>query len=188
MARKLDQLLVIDLEATCWEGSTPPDQVHEIIEIGICPLDTRTGEVGPRRSVLVRPELSAISPFCTALTSITPAMVEAEGVTLQQALTILKKEYEAPRRLWASWGDYDRRQLDRECREKGLGYPMGPTHLNVKPLFSLAHGLEREVGMAAALEVAGLALDGTHHRGADDAYNIACLLRHLLTRLRQPLT
>lgn len=29
MARKLDQILVIDVEATCWEGNPPPGQTSE---------------------------------------------------------------------------------------------------------------------------------------------------------------
>ena len=42
MARKLDQILVIDVEATCWEGNPPPGQTSEIIEIGLCVLDVPT--------------------------------------------------------------------------------------------------------------------------------------------------
>jgi len=34
----LDQVLVIDIEATCWEGPPPEGLESEIIEIGICPL------------------------------------------------------------------------------------------------------------------------------------------------------
>ena len=35
MARKLDRILVVDVEATCWEGDPPPGQISEIIEIGL---------------------------------------------------------------------------------------------------------------------------------------------------------
>ena len=42
MARKLDQILVVDVEATCWEGDPPPGQISEIIEIGLCVLDVAT--------------------------------------------------------------------------------------------------------------------------------------------------
>jgi inhibitor of KinA sporulation pathway (predicted exonuclease) len=33
--------------------------------------------------------------------------------------------------------------------------------------------------MAQALDLAGLPLDGRHHRGVDDAWNIAALILHL---------
>jgi len=36
--------------------------------------------------------------------------------------------------------------------------------------------------MAQALEMLGLPLEGTHHRGGDDAWNIARLLAELLRR------
>ena len=35
MVDKLDKILVIDLEATCWAGDPPPGQDREIIEIRI---------------------------------------------------------------------------------------------------------------------------------------------------------
>jgi hypothetical protein len=41
--------------------------------------------------------------------------------------------------------------------------------LNVKTLFALAWGLRRELGMRRALERLELPLEGTHHRGVDDA-------------------
>lgn len=41
----------------------------------------------------------------------------------------------------------------------------------------------KSCGMARALEIAGLPLEGTHHRGADDARNIARLAALVLPRL-----
>jgi inhibitor of KinA sporulation pathway (predicted exonuclease) len=38
--------------------------------------------------------------------------------------------------------------------------------------------------MDQALAVLGLPLEGTHHRGGDDAWNIAAILGHLLARAR----
>ncbi len=61
-----------------------------------------------------------------------------------------------------------------------MAYPFGPTHLNVKNLFALRRRLDHEVGMDAALRTLGLPLEGTHHRGGDDAWNIAAILTHLL--------
>lgn len=63
-----DRILVIDLEATCWEGRQPKDQVSEIIEIGICVLDTQDGSISKNKGILIKPEKSSVSPFCTQLT------------------------------------------------------------------------------------------------------------------------
>lgn len=42
--------------------------------------------------------------------------------------------------------------------------------------------LDREVGMPEALDLLGLKLEGTHHRGIDDASNIAKILEILLEK------
>jgi len=63
MAKKLDQILVIDVEATCWETEPPEDQESEIIEIGICPLDVAAGDRLEKQSILVKPEKSTVSAF-----------------------------------------------------------------------------------------------------------------------------
>ena len=66
------------------------------------------------------------------------------------------------------------------CGEFGIPYPFGPTHLNVKTLAAVAYGWSREVGMGEALKRMGLPLEGTHHRGGDDAWNIAAILSRVL--------
>ena len=40
-------------------------------------------------------------------------------------------------------------------------------------------------GMAGALDLIGFDLQGRHHRGKDDAVNIARILAHLLQKLRE---
>ncbi|USX56498.1 3'-5' exonuclease [Lentzea sp. HUAS12] len=177
----LDEVLVIDVESTCWEGSPPPGEVSEIIEIGICPLEVASGKRGERRSVLVRPSRSSVSPFCTSLTTLTAEQVSS-GVSFAEACSLLRKEFRSDRRVWASYGDYDRKMFERQCADFGVRYPFGPRHVNVKTLFALAHALPREVGMAEAVRLTGRRIDGTHHRGHDDAFNIAGLLAGLIRR------
>ncbi|WP_437961435.1 3'-5' exonuclease [Sorangium sp. So ce119] len=184
MAKRLDLILVIDVESTCWDGDPPRGEENEIIEIGVCTLEVGSGRRRDRRSILVRPERSRVSPFCTSLTTLTQADVDA-GVSFKEACAILRGELKAQDRLWASYGDYDRCMFERQCQARGVPFPFGPSHLNVKTLFAVARALPREVGMAEALERVGLPLAGTHHRGGDDAYNIAGLLAHLLLAARR---
>lgn len=180
MAKKLDKIVIVDLEATCWEGATPNGMESDIIEIGVCLLDISSGEITDNRGILVKPERSEISPFCTTLTTITPEMIELEGISFKQACTILKKEYLSQERSWASFGAYDFKQFQRQCSAFGVGYPFSPSHINVKTLFALKRGLDREEGMAGALDILSLPLKGTHHRGIDDAHNIAKILKWIL--------
>lgn len=184
MAGKLDRLIVIDVEATCWEGEPPAGQSAEIIEIGVCVLDIQSGQRVARQSLLVKPEHSEVSPFCTELTTLTQAQVEREGIPFEHACKVLRRKFRAGDRTWASYGDYDRRQFERQCQARGIMYPFGPTHINVKNLVGLFYGLPGEVGMIQALALMDLPLEGTHHRGVDDAWNTALILSKLLMQHR----
>lgn len=184
MAGKLDQLLVIDVEATCWqEGKPPPGQEPEIIEIGVCVLDVQTGDPLHAASILVKPERSEVSPFCTGLTSLTSAQL-AHAVTFGHACKILQRRYQSRARVWASYGDFDRRQIEKQCQARGIPFPLGPTHINVKSLFAVMHGLPEEVSMLRALDMLHVVPQGQPHRGVDDAHNTAVLLSRLLMQRR----
>ncbi|WP_018348383.1 3'-5' exonuclease [Longispora albida] len=170
---------VIDVEATCWTGDPPPGQVSEIIEIGLCVVDLAAGERVSKRGIYVRPARSEVSAFCTELTGITPAQA-ASGVSFDEACALLRTEADSLTRRWVSWGEYDRLQFERQCRGRGT-YPFGQRHINLKKLFTEAHGLKKRPGMSRALGIAGLPLEGRHHSGADDAWNIGALLLQLHT-------
>ncbi len=179
MARDLKFINVVDVESTCWEGDTPAGENSEIIEIGITQLSVAALEVHDKKSILCLPVSSRVSKFCTELTTITQQMLDENGIRHYEAFQILKKEYRSKDRVWASYGDYDRRMF-----EKHRDYPFGTTHLNVKNLFALTFNCKREVGMFQALEKLGLPLLGTHHRADDDSWNIAHILAALFKRLR----
>lgn len=184
MAKRLDHVLVIDIESTCWDGGFPPKgETNDIIEIGLTPLELSTGRRLEKRSILVRPERSKVSPFCTQLTTLTQEQVNT-GIRFKDACKILEDEYLSQERLWASYGDYDRRQFDKQCRDEGVRYPFGPSHLNAKTLCAISLKQPNEVGLPQAMAMLGLKLEGTHHRGHDDAWNIAAVLAELLKRFR----
>lgn len=186
MAKKLDQILVIDLESTCWEGEPPAGQESDIIEIGLCMLDVATGQRQDRVSILVRPERSTVSQHCTDLTTLTQEEVEG-GLLLREACRLLQEEYGSKHRLWASYGDYDRKQFVRNCQALGVEYPFGDGHLNVKTLYALVYNLPKELPLDRAMGRLGFPLEGIHHRGEDDAWNIARILGHLLLNARKNL-
>jgi inhibitor of KinA sporulation pathway (predicted exonuclease) len=63
---------------------------------------------------------------------------------------------------------------------KNVPYPFGSRHINVKTLFAITHRLAEEAEIDKALALLGLELIGTHHRGVDDAYNVARILNTLI--------
>jgi inhibitor of KinA sporulation pathway (predicted exonuclease) len=166
---------VVDVEATCWEGTPPPGQVSEIIEIGLTVVDLDQQVRLAKHRILVRPHRSRVSAFCTELTSLTQDEVD-QGVTFAEACKVLARDHHTKTVPWASWGDYDRNQFNRQCKHTGTEYPFSGNHTNAKLRFTEAHNLRKRPGMAQALELAGLKLEGRHHRGDDDSWNIAALV------------
>jgi len=183
---KLDKIVVVDLEATCWmPREAQGEQRSDIIEIGACFLDAQTGKVSQKTSYIVKPACSTISEFCTELTTLTQEDVN-RGIPFVDACNKFAKEFGTKNRVWASWGDYDRNHFQRDCDFYKANYPFGPRHINAKTLFSLVHGLPKELGLAKALEYCGFEFKGTQHRGHDDAFNIAKVLWKTLRKNYTP--
>lgn len=206
MPRKLDHIIVIDLEATCWRTEEEQgDQPSEIIEIGIACLDTATLKpfrkhclacstpVGKdpldckvchnRRelaTIYIRPTKSEVSNFCTELTGLTADFLRRNGLEFEPAINRLRKWYGPKNRVFASWGNYDRWMVEKWCKELNVQYPLGSTHINVKDLFGLKHKMNKAPGVEAALRKLNLPFIGRPHSGADDAWNIAVLLGEIL--------
>lgn len=185
MAKLDPNVLVVDVESTCWEPPEvqPKNEISEVIEIGIAVVNTKELKIVENDSIIIRPQRSKVSKFCTKLTTLTQEYVD-QGTTFQAAMEILRKNYKANDRVFMSWGDYDRKMFERNCRDYDIKYPFGPRHTNLRNTFALLHGLPRELGMDDALQHLGMKLDGTHHRGIDDARNIGNILIHTLKKFR----
>jgi inhibitor of KinA sporulation pathway (predicted exonuclease) len=182
----MDIINVIDLEATCWEGEPPEGQHKEIIEIGICPVDTKTGSLLTPGSYPVIPQMSKISPFCTKLTGWTEEELNHKGDYFRNTLPTLATAYGIRKCGWASWGEYDRIQFEKNCELYQIHYPFKPSgHINVKFLFAMLMGEDRVCGVSEALYTLGMTFEGIPHTGKDDAYNIARILSFLLTTFRK---
>ncbi len=73
-------------------------------------------------------------------------------------------------------------RFKQDSKLYSVPFPIAYPHVNLKQLFTDTQGLPKRYGMAQALELAGIELEGTHHRGIDDARNIAKLLPLILGR------
>ncbi len=175
---RYDKIIVIDIESTCWKENTSKE-VNEIIEIGICHIETKSGKVFEPKSIIVKPTYSTVSEFCTNLTTLTQEDVD-DGISFNDACSILVNEYETKKYVWASYGFFDRNQFEIQCERENVQYPFSYSHINVKILFALVNSLRRQVGMADALKILKIPLKGIHHRGGDDAQNIAQILSRIL--------
>ncbi|WP_338924146.1 3'-5' exonuclease (plasmid) [Pseudomonas silesiensis] len=176
-------LIALDLEATCDEPLFDRNQM-EIIEIGACLVNAELKVVSQFQTFvrpIVHPQLSA---FCTQLTSIKQADVEsAPGFVVSilnfEAWIAQCAEEFGPIEAWGSWGDYDRKQFERNARLVSAPMPAFLTmeHINFKARYAKELGLKgKGAGLGKALNYENLRFDGTAHRGIDDALNIARLL------------
>lgn len=179
-------ILVVDLEATCWDAATPEGEaqsIHtmEIIEIG-CVLTNRLGTVLDTRSFIVRPERQPIlSEFCIALTQITQAVVD-NAPPLKEVIDQMNAWLEGTETvaLWGSWGNYDLNQLTAQCAlDNADSQLLSLPHLNLKKLWRRTTRQRKKTSLAYALAYHDLEFDGQPHRGVDDARNIARLLPFL---------
>jgi inhibitor of KinA sporulation pathway (predicted exonuclease) len=175
-----DKIIIIDLEATCWQSTIPEGQENEIIEIGLAVLDSKTGEITQNQGLLIKPQRSVVSLFCTELTTITQDLLDKNGISFEEAIKKLVSEYQPDLHTWVSYGQYDMNMIKKQCKSFGIAYPMGDQHINVKTLVAEKLNLQKPTGMNGALHLLDIPLEGTHHRGIDDAKNIAKILNWCL--------
>jgi inhibitor of KinA sporulation pathway (predicted exonuclease) len=178
---KPDYYLVVDLEATCDDLGSVPRHESETIEIGAVLVDGASLSPIAEQMIFVRPTLHPITPFCTRLTTITPEMVE-HALRFPAALARLAAFGAGA--LFCSWGAYDRNQLAADARRCGVEMPFRD-HWNLKEAYAARAGTRRGLGNQSALRRLGITPEGTHHRGIDDARNIARLLPYVLGRDRR---
>jgi inhibitor of KinA sporulation pathway (predicted exonuclease) len=175
-----DYYLIVDLEATCSDDGAVPRHEMEIIEIGALMQSSRTFEVESEFQTFVRPvRHRVLTEFCTNLTGITPSDV-SDAPPFREALEAMKHwMYAFADTLFCSWGDYDRNQFLQDCEYHRVAYPFRSGHLNLKAEFARTLGRRKKLGIAEALRHLGMNFEGSHHRGLDDARNIARIVRRV---------
>ncbi|MGF6458057.1 exonuclease domain-containing protein [Pseudomonas frederiksbergensis] len=182
-------LYCVDLEATCDEVGecepprplvVVPDQM-ETIEIGLVVIDLETLEIVDEFQRFVRPQINPIlTDFCKKLTSIQQADVDSAGtyVEVGEELGAFISRY--PDAAWASWGDYDARQLERDA-----GFAACPSlldglrHFNARKWHAGLYN-DRPTSLKQTVESLGLVWQGIYHRGIDDAKNVASIIKEIL--------
>jgi inhibitor of KinA sporulation pathway (predicted exonuclease) len=172
-------MVVLDLEATCWDARDPILATRqraetEVVEIGAVRL--RDGTPPASFQAFVRPARHPrLSAFCTELTGITQADVDAAAPFPSTWPAFLAFCGGDDGLVLASWGAFDDSLLRRECRRHRLPAPRW-THLNVKARFAARR---ERTSLGGALASLGLPFAGRAHRALDDARNVARALAWL---------
>jgi inhibitor of KinA sporulation pathway (predicted exonuclease) len=166
--------MVIDFEATCWDDEGRRGD-EEIIEFGCVKMSQRTFRILDEFSSFVRPvRYPQLSNYCTSLTGITQQEVDTAPAFPEVLHEFATWMGDPSHYTFCSWGALDHYLLRQASRFHNVPYPFDDEYLNIKPCFSdIISG--REVSMERAMEMMELTLEGRHHRGIDDARNIARL-------------
>ncbi len=176
----MEQILIVDLEATCWNDRPQSVEVMEIIEFGSAVVSL-AGEVVTGHSQLVRPTNNPrLSQFCQDLTTIDQAMVDS-APSYREAVKLVDNaldgyEFSA----WGSWGQYDYNQISIEKARHGVAPAFFDLpHTNLKTAWQRTIGVKKKAGLRGALGRLGLEFEGSQHRALDDVRNIARILPHI---------
>lgn len=142
------------------------------------------GQVLDEFVTFIKPSIHPIlSDFCIELTSITQEMIEdapifPEAISkFQEWIKNFKEDY-----YLCSWGFYDKNQFKSDCDLHNLDTDWLKNHISIKHQYAKIRGLKKGIGMVKALQKEHFELDGTHHRGIDDARNIAKVFLKYLDR------
>ena len=165
--------VIVDLECTCWKNSE--GRIRETTEIGSVIVDSNGKKVATFQS-FVKPVVNPIlSDFCTDLTSIVQQDVDRAKhfpEVIESYVSWIRENCGDNYKIW-SWGYFDRKKFEEDCELHNLNHGwLDGRHYNLKAEFAKRRK-EKQTGMSKALEISGLPLLGTHHRGIDDALNIS---------------
>lgn len=177
-----DRVVIVDLEATCWDKNQHSAEEMEVIEIGAVLVENQAPAVLREFDSFVRPVRHPIlSGFCTELTSIQQAQVDAADTFPAVWQRFLEWAVDPDNLSIASWGSYDDKQLRQDCKYHGIAYPFEDRHINLKQEFGALHS-GHKFGVKRALRVIGMKFEGQHHRGIDDAKNIFRIYEWMTTK------
>ena len=93
---------------------------------------------------------------------------------------IFHYDFGYPNAVWASWGDYDARQLERDAVFAACpSLLVGLHHFNVRKWHKGLYDNQPK-GLKQAAESMGLVWRGAYHRGIEDARNVAAIVIEML--------
>ena len=174
------KFIIYDIEATCWQGR-PPGMVQETIEIGAVELDRYGNETGTF-SRLIKPVIHPqLSTFCRDLTGIDQAEINrAQDFKrvirqFQDWIGIHDEEY-----MLAGWGNFDKVQLERDCRLHRLDDDWLQDYLNLRRQYQEVKRLPKKRGLKSAVRHEGYEWEGEQHQALVDAQNTAKLFAGMI--------
>lgn len=164
--------IIVDLEATCWDQWEKNQ--NETIEIGAVLINEEKKIISEFEQYVKPIRFPILSDFCKELTSIEQKDIDTAPY-FYEAIETFKKWIDVEKEAYVlcSWGFYDRKQLESDAALHHLDQQWLEKHISLKHQYKEIKQLRRAIGMKRALKLENMKLEGTHHRGIDDARNIS---------------
>jgi 3'-5' exoribonuclease 1 len=172
--------IILDLEATCWQGNNM-NRRQEIIEIAAYSVNGYR-EWNDRFQRFIKPvEHPRLSAYCTELTGITQEQIN-KAKRFESVFNDFQEWMESHDhpQLMCTWGHKDMIIIKEECNAHDIDCNFLPKAINLKLQFATMHRLQKQIGLLKALDFAGIEFEGSPHRAQDDAFNTAKLFLQYL--------
>ncbi|MNS30715.1 sporulation inhibitor KapD [compost metagenome] len=206
--------IIFDLEATCgWIGEDRQSEIIEIGAVKLSEKLEVIDEFQSFVRPVINPELTEFCTKLTSITqadvdSAYDFSVVATAFELWCSEVPVDGGGMEFTDFWlCSWGFYDKKQLKQDCEHWSMDTAWINKHISIKhqhgamlskemyPAYlrqgytetkakQMCKALNRGVGMKTALEDLGIPLEGTHHRGIDDARNISKIFVKIFDQLK----
>ncbi|KAG0308074.1 hypothetical protein BGZ98_009058, partial [Dissophora globulifera] len=194
-----DYFIVLDFEATCDDNKPAAELLvtgatSEIIEFAWICVTKNNFAILHEEQKYVKPLSTPLTPFCQALTNITPETLQNAG-SLQEAIDSLDAYInteildKGKSFCFVTHGAWDLRiQLQREAKDKGI---VLPAYLKEPILFDLkeeatkwiAHHAEvvlKSFSLEKMCEAFAVSMVGRLHSGLDDSKTIVNIMKYLV--------
>ena len=172
--------IVLDLEATCWQGNDM-NRRQEIIELAAYRVNGYREWIDDFHSFIRPIDHPRLSSYCIELTGIPQEKVSKArkfGPVFTDFLDWIE-QLDQPH-IICTWGARDLEIIRDECLVHELTEHILPPFINLKAQYANMHRLPREAGLIKALEYSEIEFEGSHHRARDDAFNTTRLFLQYL--------
>ena len=176
-SRSISHVLVVDLEATCCNRGTLTKNDIEIIEIGAFLVEIKSLQICFHFHQYVRPvKSSKLTSFCRRLTGIQQSYVDNASYFPEVISQFSQQLAPYPEIVFASWSNFDWRQLNTDCRYHKIDFPFHSDYWDLQKLFRRRQKQKQLHSVKGALEIVDLEFEGREHSAYYDALNTAKLL------------
>ncbi len=169
--------IVLDLEATCWEGFQQRN-MSEIVEIGAVKVNHFGEEIGKFHSFVkpvFHPHLSSYFLRLTGIPRLSILNAKTFDVVFPEFMSWVLEEGEEY--YLCAWGSGDLRFLQENTKAHRLSYQLADRYIDVKLYYNtqIKWNRRKPFGLLKALHHEGFEFEGSQHRAFDDAYNLCKL-------------